>query len=149
MRKNCRTIGCLVVAWVVSLVLLTTSVQAGASWSLQPGADGGLVNVLVSDGVAAVFSPGDVNFDGLVNTQDIGTVASNWLLEGPSIPGDANGDGLVNTVDIGLIGSNWGATSPGGVTGGGQQGTVPEPSTAMIFGVLAVGILLVRRCARG
>ena len=52
---------------------------------------------------------GDANGDGIVNSQDIALVSSNWLTAGPT--GDVNFDGIVNSQDIALISSNWLATT--------------------------------------
>ncbi len=56
--------------------------------------------------------PGDVNQDGIVNSQDLALVSSNWLKAGPT--GDLNGDMIVNSQDLALISSNWLATLPVG-----------------------------------
>ncbi len=79
---------------------------------------------------------GDVNLDGIVNSQDIAVVSSNWLNAGTGIAADVNGDGIVNAQDLALISSNWMA----------QIGTpspvqVPEPTT---IALLALGAALGR-----
>ena len=52
--------------------------------------------------------PGDVNFDHIVNGQDISLVASHWLQTEPlGENGDANEDGIVNGQDIAMIASHW------------------------------------------
>ena len=89
-------------------------------------------------GGGTVFSlpitvPGDVNFDGIVNGQDIADVASHWLQTGSSVPGDANGDGIVNGQDIVMIASNWLQAGGAGLESG---SAVPEPSA---FALLALG----------
>jgi len=88
---------------------------------------------------------GDVNFDGIVNGQDIALVASNWLLTGDA-PGDANDDGIVNGQDIAIIASNWLATSgPGNAAT--QSAAVPEPGglALLVTGLMWDGILRLRR----
>ena len=82
---------------------------------------------LIATGFNLIYTPGDVNHDGIVNGLDIAKVSSNWLLSGPvgSVPGDSNGNGVVNGLDIALISSNWLRTS-GGAT------NVPEPSTVVL-----------------
>ena len=98
------------------------------------------------------YTPGDVLFNGLVNIQDIELIAQNWLhtqadtSNGSSLVGDANADGIVNFQDIEMVASHWGQTSPD-VTFGSAD-SVPEPSTGLIFGIWAVGMWLVRRCAK-
>ena len=39
---------------------------------------------------------GDVNYDGIVNAQDLALVASGWQQTGTNNANDANGDGIVN-----------------------------------------------------
>ncbi|HVU86100.1 MAG TPA: dockerin type I domain-containing protein, partial [Pirellulales bacterium] len=51
---------------------------------------------------------GDVNGDGIVNSQDLALITANWLSNGPV--GDVNGDGIVNAQDLALVSSNWLAT---------------------------------------
>jgi len=72
------------------------------------------------------LSPGDVNFDGLVNIFDINFVSTNWGGIGPE--GDANFDGMVNIFDINLISANWSPVA-----------AVPEPSS---FALLLVAGML-------
>ena len=94
---------------------------------------------------------GDVNFDYIVNGQDIALIASHWLsiqqllLNSSSLGGDANADGIVNGQDISLVAKNWWATSVPTPVGGGQ---VPEPSTGLVFGIWALGLWLVHRRMR-
>ncbi len=81
---------------------------------------------------------GDVNYDGIVNGQDIAAAASDWLGTGTNPAGDANGDGIVNGQDIALIASNWLHTSGAGAT----TMAVPEPSS---LALLAIGAAFVAR----
>ncbi len=79
--------------------------------------------------------PGDVNQDGIVNSQDLAAVASSWLTAG--VAGDVNADGIVNSQDLATISSQWLSTLPAGgsqVAGsqdtssqdtGNQQATLP------------------------
>jgi sulfatase modifying factor 1 len=83
--------------------------------------------------------PGDINHDGIVNSQDLAQVSANWLLAGSSVPGDANGDGIVNSEDLALISSNWLATT----NVQGKAANVPEPST-LILAALG-GLAMLRR----
>ncbi len=87
--------------------------------------------------------PGDNNGDGIVNSQDLALVASNWLQSGTrlSVVGDANGDGIVNSQDLALISSDW-LQTPGSVSSSSLiAAPVPEPSTylmALCGGVIAL-----------
>jgi hypothetical protein len=69
---------------------------------------------------------GDVNFDGIVNSQDLAVISSNWLQTGADVSGDANHDGIVNSQDLAVVSSNWLATAAGG---SGNAAAVPEPGT--------------------
>ena len=86
----------------------------------------------------------DVNFDGIVNGQDLALVASTWLQTGSigQLSGDANRDGIVNGQDIALIASNWEA----GIPGSGQASAVPEPASLLLALAGALGGLLLSRC---
>ncbi len=88
------------------------------------------------------FFPGDANFDGIVNGQDIALAASDWLQTGTSVPGDLNGDSIVNGQDIALVASNWLSTYGLGAT---SSVAVPEP--ASIFLAVTAGVMLLT-CAR-
>jgi hypothetical protein len=95
--------------------------------------------------------PGDANTDGIVNSQDIALVASNWLAAGTGVAGDVNGDGIVNSQDIAAISSNWGLTSGTISTGAGagQSAAVPEPAGLVTFVTgLAILALNLRRARR-
>ena len=81
--------------------------------------------------------PGDVNFDGIVNGQDIAVIASHWLHTGDPVAGDANDDGIVNGQDIAVIASHWLFTTPGG-SGAGNAASVPEPSSFVLLGIALV-----------
>ena len=51
--------------------------------------------------------PGDVNGDGIVNTEDLLLLLGAWG-ECPGCPEDLNGDGVVNTEDLLILLGNWG-----------------------------------------
>jgi hypothetical protein len=89
----------------------------------------------------------DVNFDGIVNGQDIALTSSNWLATGNigQLPGDANRDGLVNGQDIALISASWEAS--GGGLGAASAAAVPEPTTLVLV-VASLAILLGRSTCR-
>ncbi len=83
------------------------------------------------------LSPGDVNFDGVVDIFDVNLVSSHWNEAGPM--GDANHDGSVDIFDINLISSNWNPL--GGVS------VVPEPGS-VVLAVVACGALLLSTRSR-
>jgi hypothetical protein len=96
---------------------------------------------------AAIYRAGmaDVNFDGIVNSQDLALVSSNWLKTGSigQLGGDANRDGVVNAQDLAMISSNW---EPGLILGT-PAAAVPEPGS-MLLVVIGVGALLVSASRR-
>jgi hypothetical protein len=116
-----------------------------ASFPLNGSSVSGTISGLM-EATAQTALPGDVNLDGIVNGQDIGIVASNWLAMNPAgtAPGDANGDGIVNGQDIALIATNWLHSFSGG-GGAGSGAAVPEPST---FFLAALGGLAFFACRR-
>ncbi len=67
--------------------------------------------------------PGDVNQDGIVNTQDLALVSSTWLasLQTGVFNGfpwiDPNGDGIVNSQDLAIISASWMTSLPAQATG--------------------------------
>ena len=71
--------------------------------------------------------PGDLNQDGLVNAQDISTLASHWS-RSDDVFADAVGAGIVNGQDIAVIASNWLAALPAG-TGASVQAVVTPTAT--------------------
>ncbi|HEY4312540.1 MAG TPA: dockerin type I domain-containing protein [Pirellulales bacterium] len=88
--------------------------------------------------------PGDVNFDGVVNAQDLALVASNWLKAGTGAndpAGDANHDGIVNGQDIALVSSAIGSAL-GGVP---AAVSVPEPSSYVLALLSLIGLLAYKR----
>lgn len=93
--------------------------------------------------------PGDANTDGIVNSQDIALVASNWLAAGTGVAGDVNGDGIVNSQDIAAISSSWGRNSGALSTGAGPSAAVPEPASVLplVCGA-AIAALSMRRNRR-
>ena len=88
--------------------------------------------------------PGDVNYDGIVNSQDLALVMANWLKSGTGAndpPGDANHDGVVNAQDLAVI-------SAGIVSSSGSSlslSQVPEPTGAALAVAALAGLLLWRR----
>lgn len=91
--------------------------------------------------------PGDVNLDGIVNSQDLANVSSNWLRTGVSLlSGDVNGDGIVNSQDLAVISSNWLQTGGAPLSSGSANiASVPEPTTFLLCAIGIVAGLLARR----
>jgi hypothetical protein len=96
--------------------------------------------------------PGDANHDGIVNSQDLALVSSDWLHSvTPGTNGDVNYDGIVNGQDIALISSNWLAGSAGYGAGGSVIATrVPEPATfvSLAMGAATLVFISVRKSRR-
>ncbi|HVU86104.1 MAG TPA: dockerin type I domain-containing protein [Pirellulales bacterium] len=88
--------------------------------------------------------PGDLNHDGIVNSQDLALVVSDWMKTGTGTNdpvGDANHDGIVNTQDIALVSSAMYA----GVSVSGSLATVPEPGSWLLAITAATGLYFWRR----
>jgi len=87
------------------------------------------------------------SLDGSVNTTDFTILAANFNKTGQNwLGGDFNGDGRVNALDFNLLASDFGQTdlsSP-------PLGTlVPEPSVAIVVGLMGVGAMPRRRRNEG
>ena len=125
------------------------NVPASASYALTYSASGtsssqvsARIDTLTT--APAVTLSGDVNGDGIVNSQDIAVISSQWLQAGASLTGDANHDGIVNSQDIAVISSNW-LHSSGGTA---HASAVPEPSTLVLLGAGLLAMLVWRRRGR-
>jgi hypothetical protein len=82
--------------------------------------------------------PGDINGDGIVNSQDLALVSSGWLSSGPT--GDDNGDGIVNSQDLALVSSQWLTVLPAGSMAlGNSQAGVALATGSQTAAALAVG----------
>jgi len=87
-------------------------------------------------------TPGDANFDQVVNEVDAAILARNWLMSSGAIweDGDFTGDGRVDDLDASVLAANWHFGGGGGVA-------TPEPATlASLLG--AVVTLLAWRAFR-
>ncbi|HVU86663.1 MAG TPA: dockerin type I domain-containing protein [Pirellulales bacterium] len=120
------------------------NVPAAASYTLAYSASGtssSQVSARIDTLTTAptIVLAGDVNNDGIVNSQDIALVSSSWLQAGPNVAGDANHDGIVNSQDIALISSNW-LQSTGGAA---RAAAVPEPATLVLLGVGLLAVFAV------
>lgn len=86
--------------------------------------------------LALVPLAGDLNGDGIVNTQDLAVVSSEWLQTGAGLSGDANGDGIVNSQDLAIVSANWTSPTSNIPLSLGVQGStgpqVPEPASALL-----------------
>lgn len=93
--------------------------------------------------------PGDVNFDGLVNVNDLGVLAANFTLTGRDWQtADFNFDGLVNVNDLGVLSANW--TGSQVTFSEALQLTVfntPEPTTAALLSLITLTLINRRRTA--
>ncbi|HVU86080.1 MAG TPA: dockerin type I domain-containing protein [Pirellulales bacterium] len=112
--------------------LLLPGLPAGESWNASQ---------LYTQGTIIVTLTGDVNGDGIVNSQDLAVISSNWLAAGTGHAGDANNDGIVNSQDLALVSANWlNSFTPAA----GNAAAVPEPGT-IALAILAGLMLFVRR----
>jgi hypothetical protein len=95
--------------------------------------------------VAPLGISGDVNHDGVVDIQDITSVANHWLT--PSPYGDANHDYTADIQDLTVIANHWLQTSGGG----GSLAVVPEPATigSLMIGAIMAAMALRRGRRRG
>ncbi len=113
-----------------------------ATWDLDLNVDGVIdiqdVGTMITNLLRTV--PGDFNLDGVVDTADF-VIARKWL--GTSNArftfGDANLDGFIDNTDLDLWRQNYGfARQPLSPIAGGGSGTalVPEPSALLLLGIL-------------
>ena len=88
--------------------------------------------------------PGDVDFDGDVDIQDISMLASNWDMASGAVwaDGDFDQDGGVDIEDLSLLASNWST----GVADGYGAPAVPEPGCLAL--VTLGGLAVIRRGLR-
>ncbi len=85
--------------------------------------------------VASVLEAGDANCDGSVNGADLGAVLANFSKTGMTwSQGDFNGDGTVNGADLGAVLANFNKSVN-------ATAAVPEPSTLILLGIGAIGLL--------
>ena len=88
---------------------------------------------------------GDVNSDGIVNSQDLAIVASEWQRTGAGLVGDVNHDSIVNSQDLAVVSSQWLQTSGGSPA---LASAVPEPGSFALLAMGLLGMIGVRRYRR-
>ena len=106
---------------------------------------------MIRDAVGSGLLSGDANFDGVVDVQDLLTLANHY---GSSVErwsqGDFNYDGVVNTADLTALAQNW-AGSSGALSMALQSmglpavSAVPEPAALGLLGLVGAGTILRRR----
>ncbi|HEY4311300.1 MAG TPA: dockerin type I domain-containing protein [Pirellulales bacterium] len=98
------------------------------------------------NGVTVIPLYGDANGDGIVNTQDLATIASQWSHNGYFLQGDLNNDGIVNAQDLALASSNWLGTSlgHGDLANANTMAPVPEPATVLLSLVAGAALAVAR-----
>jgi Dockerin type I domain len=133
-------------AWSLAGVMFSNQVVAGQPWgtsvfgNITYSVD---LSVYRSEIYHTMALPGDVNFDGFVNGQDLSLVASEWGQTGTGAndpAADANHDGIVNGQDMALIAANWTAASSGGGAGS-SSAAVPEPSMLILAALGGLALL--------
>ncbi len=84
--------------------------------------------------------PGDANRDNHIDEADAGILAAHWGQSGGWTDGDFEGDGVVGPADAAMLAAHWGysMSESTGVA-------VPEPSTLLLLGMGAIGLLVCRR----
>jgi len=86
---------------------------------------------------------GDANFDRTVDVLDLARLANNFGMGNADwTDTDFNGDGTVDVLDLAVIANNFGWSS------GGDASPVPEPGTALVLVLGAVGVACRRRRRR-
>lgn len=107
------------------------------------------IGLQINTTAVANLQPGDTNFDGIVDIQDITQMANHWMQTNALHlgDGDANGDGIVDIQDVVVAANHWLRTSPAlGGGGGGSIASVPEPSSLLLLVCGAsIGLWIARR----
>lgn len=84
--------------------------------------------------------PGDLNFDGSVNSADLQIMLFNLNKPGTYVQGDINFDGVVNSADLQIMLFNLNQTQVPAALWAEAEAAVPEPG---VLGTLAVGLLVI------
>jgi hypothetical protein len=125
---------------IAGQLLLDPNNPAGGYWPIFRGAiDANTQSYVVTfQGAMA----GDATGDNVVDGNDFGALARNWMLSGKTwADGDFNGDGTVDDADFGSIARNWGST--GLAPAAAPDAPIPEPVTLALLA--AGGMALIRR----
>lgn len=83
------------------------------------------VNTVVGDPLMSFkpWQPGDTNFDGIVNGEDLAIIAMYYNRPGSWENGDLDGNSRIDSVDLAIVGLNYGKTA----------NPVPEPSSLALL----------------
>jgi autotransporter-associated beta strand protein len=145
---------------IISSVALTNASSLLYGVGYADGADGVVAGLAPGQIEVAYTLLGDANLDGLVNSADFNILAANF---NQSITGwdqgDFNYDGLVNSADFNALAANFnqgvsGAASAGDMAaldafaaanGLSMPTSVPEPATAGLLAMGAIGMMARRR----
>ena len=92
------------------------------------------------------MAPDADNLDGAVDTVDFSFLAAHFGQSNQTwTHGDYNFDGFVDTIDFGFLASNFGLFAPAHAGPSSLGAVVPEPGTAMLLAIPAIGALSRRR----
>jgi probable HAF family extracellular repeat protein len=134
---------------------LNTLIAAGTGWTLTRATaistNGAYIcgyGTIAGQTHGFLLAPllGDANLDGTVNINDLSKVLTNYDQTGMGwADGDFNADGKVNIDDLSKVLTNYDQSVGSSAAG---IKAVPEPSSLLLFGVVAIGLLTYawRRC---
>lgn len=113
--------------------------------------NGTLSLIFGQGGPDLVFYPGDTNFDGIVDFDDLTTVLGNYNTTGLVgddealyRQGDFDFNGAVDFDDLTALLGNYNTSAPGSLSVGGLS-AIPEPSSMALIGFAGLGVLRRRR----
>lgn len=130
-------------AWSLAGIMFSVSTLPGQPWGISVFGDttySADLSAYRSEIFKTMAIPGDANFDGIVNSQDLAIVVSNWMKTGTGAnapSGDVNHDGLVNSQDLALISSVMAAEAN---IANSLVTRVPEPSSCLLAFIAATGL---------